>query len=121
MQSINKSPTFAVSKSEKALFFLQHNKIMKKLAKKTTVYLSIMNTEIGRIPVLDNGQKVNRPTVFYYARRGDSSVFYIIRPKDAEALEAVGYTIQSILVPAGKMPVAYLYPSGTVLTTRSYY
>ena len=91
---------------------------------KVRVYLNKMKTEFGVFPVLSNNQKVNRKTTFYYADRkvvsGTESVFYIIRPKDAELLKSKGFAIQSIEVERGYYPAAVGYSSGTKLEVRSY-
>ncbi|NDC96267.1 hypothetical protein EBZ38_11840 [bacterium] len=92
--------------------------------KKIKVYLNKMKTEYATIPVLSNNQKVNRKTTVFYAERsiggGRESVFFIIRPKDAELLKSKGFSIQSIEVPKGYYPVAVGYSSGTKLEVRSY-
>ena len=92
--------------------------------KKIKVYLNKMKTEFATIPVLSNNQKVNRKTKIYYAERsiggGRESIFFIIRPKDAELLKSNGFSIQSIEVPKGYYPVAVGYSSGTKLEVRSY-
>jgi hypothetical protein len=92
--------------------------------KKIKVYLNKMKTEYATIPVLSNDQKVNRKTTVFYAERsiggGRESVFFIIRPKDAELLKSKGFSIQSIEVPKGYYPVAIGYSSGTKLEVRSY-
>lgn len=80
------------------------------------VFLSKMNTEIGRIPVLGNFQRINRPLMIYHADRqtqtkylgvAHESIFFIIRHKDTEALKQKGYTITSILCPAKKYVMAF--------------
>jgi hypothetical protein len=92
--------------------------------KKIKVYLNKMKTEYATIPVLSNNQKVNRKTTVFYAERsiggGRESVFFIIRPKDAELLKSKGFSVQSIEVPKGYYPVAVGYSSGTKLEVRSY-
>jgi len=92
--------------------------------KKIKVYLNKMKTEYATIPVLSNNQKVNRKTTVFYAERsiggGRESVFFIIRPKDAELLKSKGFSVQSIEVPKGYYPVAVGYSSGTKLELRSY-
>jgi hypothetical protein len=92
--------------------------------KKIKVYLNKMKTEYATIPILSNNQKVNRKTTVFYAERsiggGRESVFFIIRPKDAELLKSKGFSIQSIEVPKGYYPVAVGYSSGTKLEIRSY-
>lgn len=92
--------------------------------KKVKVYLNKMKTEYATIPVLSNNQKVNRKITVYYAEKridgGRESVFFIIRPKDAELLKSKGFSIQSIEVPKGYYPVAIGYSSGTKLEVRSY-
>ena len=94
------------------------------LEKKFKVYLNKLRTEYGTIPVLSNNQKVNRKTKVYYAERsigdGTESVFFIVRPKDAELLKSNGFSIQSIDVPKGYYPVAVGYSSGIELEVRSY-
>jgi len=83
-----------------------------------------MKTKYATIPVLSNNQKVNRKTTVYYAEKnsggGRESVFFIIRPKDAELLKSKGFSIQSIEVPKGYYPVAIGYSSGTKLEVSSY-
>lgn len=98
--------------------------------KKVKIYLNKMRTEYATIPVLSNDQKVNRKITVYYAERnidrggffggGRESVFFIVRPKDAELLKSKGFSIQSIEVPKGYYPVAIGYSSGTKLEVRSY-
>jgi hypothetical protein len=92
--------------------------------KKIKVYLNKMKTEYATIPVLSNNQRVNRKTTVFYAERsiggGRESVFFIVRPKDAELLKSKGFSIQSIEVPKGYYPVAVGYSSGTKLEVRSY-
>jgi hypothetical protein len=92
---------------------------------KPKVYVNKTRTKVGVFLTLGNFQKVNRDTTVYYAEKlcksnsGEqmkSSVFYLIRPKDAKKLAENGYTIKSVLVPAKHYPVAYGYSKGVELT-----
>ena len=92
--------------------------------KKNKVHLHKINTDFGKMPVMFNFQKVNRKTVIFYAEReidgGTESIFYLVRPKDAELLKVNGYAIQSVEVPEGSYPAAFRYSSGTKLEVRHY-
>ena len=69
-----------------------------------------MNTEAGEIPVVFcTFTGLNRKTVLYYASKNGASVFWIVRPKDCEKLEQIGYIVKSIIVPAGSYPMALNY------------
>lgn len=86
---------------------------------KAKVYLSKVNTIIGRIPVLSNGQKTRRPLQIYAAYRTvndcNESIFFIIRSKDAIALHAAGYSIKSMVLNTGYYPRFIDYNNGNGL------
>ena len=75
---------------------------------KRKVYLSKMVTPIGRIPVLSNGQKVNRDLRIYTAHRTiddcNESIFFIIRKKDVARLQECGYTVIDMVLKVGSIP-----------------
>ncbi len=75
-----------------------------------------MNTEIGLIPVLSNFQTVNRPLQIFSAERkdknGTESIFFIIRPKDANKLQNCGYFIQSVVLQPNYTPRLIDYNNG---------
>lgn len=95
--------------------------------KKIKVYLSKMDTEKGYIPVLSNFQRVNRPLQIFSAERqinnGTDSIFFIVRPKDANRLKEIGYNIQSIKLMPGNSPrlIDYNNGKGTILEQYLYY
>ena len=93
--------------------------------RKIKVYLSKMNTEIGKIPILSNFQTINRPLQIFAAERKinncNESIFFIIRPKDANRLKEIGYNIQSINLLPGNTPIFINYGKGTKLEQRMYY
>lgn len=84
--------------------------------KKIKVYLSKTKTEIGYIPVLSNFQTVNRPLRIFSAEKkegsGTSSIFFIVRPKDANNLQKEGYIIKSIILKPGNTPRLIDYNNG---------
>ena len=84
--------------------------------KKIKVYLSKMNTDIGYIPVLSNFQTVNRPLQIFAAYRninkGNESIFFIVRPKDANKLGQLGYVILSMVLLPGNKPRLIDYNNG---------
>jgi hypothetical protein len=50
--------------------------------------------------------------IVYYARKGGSSVFWIINEKDAIALKNIGYEIRNIFVPKDFYPIVYTKLNG---------
>lgn len=84
--------------------------------KRIKVYLSKMNTEIGYIPVLSNFQTVNRSINIFSAVRSinncNESIFFIVRPKDANRLKEIGYNIQCINLKPGNKPRLIDYNNG---------
>jgi len=84
--------------------------------KRVKVYLSKMNTEIGHIPVLSNFQTVNRAINIFSAERKvnncNESIFFIVRPKDANKLKEIGYNIQCINLKPGNTPRFIDYNNG---------
>lgn len=95
--------------------------------KKVRVNLTKMNTEIGYIPVLSNFQTVNRPLQIFTAERKinncNESVFFIVRPKDANKLQNLGYNIKSIILKPGNEPylIQYLNDTDTRLQQKTLY
>ena len=91
---------------------------------KNKVYLSKMVTPIGRIPVLSNGQKVNRDLRIYAAHRTiddcNESIFFIIRKKDIARLQECGYTVIDMVLKAGSMP-RLISIDGTLMLEQSKY
>lgn len=76
--------------------------------KKIKVNLHKTRSEIGLIPVLGNFQTVNRPTKLFAAEQRKNgfvrSVFFIVRPKDANKLRELSYEIKSIILKPGNYP-----------------
>ena len=83
---------------------------------KKRVFLSRTNTEIGYIPVLSNFQTVNRPLQIFAAERkinnGTESIFFIVRPRDADKLQNYGYNIYTIILQPGNKPRLIDYNDG---------
>lgn len=84
--------------------------------KKVKVFLNKIRTDFGLIPVLSNTQTVNRPIEIYSAEKkhkeGIESIFFIVRPKDADRLQSTGYEIKSIILMPGNSPRLIDYNNG---------
>jgi hypothetical protein len=92
---------------------------------KHKVFLNRMRTEIGVIPVLSNFQHVNRPLQIYTAEKheneGKTSIFFIVRGKDAKKLADLGYEMQSIILKVGNTPSFLNWSTGSILEQTLWY
>lgn len=92
---------------------------------KAKVYVNKVKTAYGTFLTIGNFQKVNREIKVYLAEKfytsssGEAvraSIFYLVRKKDVEKLIAHGYSIKSVIVPAGHYPKALIGSLGSELT-----
>ncbi len=95
------------------------------MKRKVKVYLSKMRTEIGYMPVLSNFQTVNRPLQIFAAYRQinncNESIFFMVRPKDANKLQLIGFDILSMVLKPGNKPRLINYLDGKGLQLQQSY